>query len=105
MTENETETALRAEKTALPTAETAETADAERTALTRTGFADVEALAAAYEELKEELARHTEREKTEPVRGVPLLTGSGTGVRAPSVKPATIAEAGSLALGYLKSRK
>ncbi len=38
------------------------------------------------------------------LRGVPLMT-SGRGVVAPAQKPKTIAEAGSLALGYLKTKK
>ncbi len=36
--------------------------------------------------------------------GVPLMT-KGRGIIAPPVKPKTFAEAGSLALGYLKSKK
>lgn len=39
------------------------------------------------------------------LRGVPLMTGAGTGVTAPAHKPRSIAEAGELALGYLKSKK
>lgn len=35
-------------------------------------------------------------------RGVPLLGGSGRGVPAPADRPRSIAEAGNLALGYLK---
>ncbi len=38
------------------------------------------------------------------LRGAPLLGGSGSSVIAPVKKPATIAEAGSLALGYLNNR-
>ncbi len=38
------------------------------------------------------------------LRGVPLMT-KGTGVTAPPQKPKTFAEAGSLALGYLKNKK
>ena len=37
------------------------------------------------------------------LRGVPLMTGSGSGVSAPADTPKSIAEAGALALGYLKS--
>ena len=36
--------------------------------------------------------------------GVPLMT-KGVGVTAPAQKPKTFAEAGSLALGYLKNKK
>ncbi len=39
------------------------------------------------------------------LRGVPLMTGAGAGVPAPSDRPASIAEAGALALGFLKSKK
>lgn len=39
------------------------------------------------------------------LKGVPLMTGAGTGVAAPVKKPRSIAEAGDLALGYLKSKK
>lgn len=39
------------------------------------------------------------------LKGVPLMTGSGTGVSAPNLKPKTIREAGELALGYLKTKK
>lgn len=38
------------------------------------------------------------------LRGAPLLGGAGSGVVAPVKRPATIAEAGSLALGYLKKK-
>lgn len=38
------------------------------------------------------------------LKGVPLMT-NGTGVIAPPQKPKTFAEAGSLALGYLKNKK
>lgn len=38
------------------------------------------------------------------LKGVPLLGGSGAGVTAPAVKPKSFAEAGNLALGYLKSK-
>ena len=37
------------------------------------------------------------------LKGVPLMTGAGTGVTAPVKRPASIAEAGKLALGYLKN--
>ncbi len=36
------------------------------------------------------------------LKGVPLLTNSGTGVTASANEPKTFAEAGSRALGYLK---
>ncbi len=39
------------------------------------------------------------------LKGVPLMTGAGAGVTAPAQKPKSIAEAGSLALGYFKSNK
>ncbi len=39
------------------------------------------------------------------LKGVPLLSGSGTGVSAPANRPKSIAEAGNLALGYFKSKK
>lgn len=39
------------------------------------------------------------------LKGVPLLMGSGRGVAAPSDRPKSFAEAGALALGYLKSKK
>lgn len=39
------------------------------------------------------------------LKGVPLMTGSGTGVTAPANKPASIAEAGKLALGYFKTKQ
>ncbi len=39
------------------------------------------------------------------LKGVPLMTGAGAGVTAPAQKPKSFAEAGSLALGYLKSKK
>ena len=41
----------------------------------------------------------------ESLKGVPLMTGSGTGVTAPAARPKTFAEAGKLAVGYLKTRK
>lgn len=39
------------------------------------------------------------------LKGVPLMTGGGTGVKAPADKPKSIREAGSLALGYLRNQK
>lgn len=39
------------------------------------------------------------------LKGVPLLSGSGSGVSAPSDRPKSIAEAGKLALGYFKFGK
>ena len=39
------------------------------------------------------------------LRGVPLMGAGGMGVVAPVKKPATIAEAGALALGYFKRQK
>ena len=39
------------------------------------------------------------------LKGVPLLTKAGTGVTAPQDRPQSFAEAGNLALGYLKSGK
>lgn len=39
------------------------------------------------------------------LKGVPLLTKAGTGVAAPLNRPKSFAEAGKLALGYLKSVK
>ena len=41
----------------------------------------------------------------ESLKGVPLMTGSGTGVTAPARKPKSIREAGGLALGYLRNSK
>ena len=38
----------------------------------------------------------------EPVRGVTLMGAGGAGVIAPVRRPASISEAGTLALGYLK---
>lgn len=38
----------------------------------------------------------------ESLRGVPLMGGTGKSVSAPPLRPKTIAEAGALALGYLK---
>lgn len=38
------------------------------------------------------------------LKGVPLMAGSGTGVTAPAVKPASIAEAGKLALGFFQNK-
>ncbi len=40
-----------------------------------------------------------------PVRGVPLMGAGGAGVVAPKLRPSSIAEAGSLALGYFKRQK
>ncbi len=40
-----------------------------------------------------------------PPRGVPLMGAGGAGVIAPHQRPASIAEAGALALGYLKRQK
>ena len=39
------------------------------------------------------------------LKGVPLMTGLGTGVVCPPQRPKTISEAGSLALGYFKNSK
>lgn len=39
------------------------------------------------------------------LKGVPLMTGGGAGVKTPADKPKSIREAGSLALGYLRSQK
>lgn len=39
------------------------------------------------------------------LRGVPLMAGGGTPVRAPSRKVSSIGEAGALALGYLRNHK
>lgn len=39
------------------------------------------------------------------LKGVPLMTDAGTGVTAPAARPKSVAEAGSLALGYLRKRK
>ena len=36
------------------------------------------------------------------LRGVPLMGGAGTGVTAPAKRPATIAEAGKLALAHFR---
>lgn len=41
----------------------------------------------------------------ESLKGVPLLGGTGAPVTAPPVKPRSFAEAGNLALGYLKKNK
>lgn len=38
------------------------------------------------------------------LKGVPLMTGGGTNVRAPADRPKSIREAGSLALGYLRNQ-
>ena len=38
-------------------------------------------------------------------KGVPLMGGEGAGVPAPSVRCATFAEAGALALGYFRKQK
>ena len=38
------------------------------------------------------------------LKGVPLMAGTGTGVTAPAAKPASIAEAGKLALGYFQNK-
>ena len=43
-------------------------------------------------------------EYLQTLHGVPLMGGTGAGVTAPAIKPKTIAEAGSLALGYLKNQ-
>ena len=48
---------------------------------------------------------HAEGESLQVLRGVPLMTGGGIGITAPAVRPKTIAEAGSLALGYLRNQK
>lgn len=52
------------------------------------------------DEEKETIAR----DFLKSLRGAPLLGGSGNGVVAPVKKPTTIAEAGSLALGYLSNK-
>lgn len=39
------------------------------------------------------------------LKGVPLLMGAGRGITAPADRPKSFAEAGALALGYLKSKK
>ena len=39
------------------------------------------------------------------LKGVPLMTGGGAGVKTPADKPKSIREAGSLALGYLRNQK
>ncbi len=39
------------------------------------------------------------------VWSVPLMTNEGVGLTAPSVRPATVADAGKLALGYLRTHK
>ncbi len=41
----------------------------------------------------------------ESLKGAPLMTGGGAGVAAPPPKPASIGEAGKLALAYLRNRK
>lgn len=38
------------------------------------------------------------------LKGVPLMTGAGTGVTAPVKRPSSISEAGKLALGYLQNK-
>ena len=38
------------------------------------------------------------------LKGVPLMAGTGRGVTAPAAKPASIAEAGKLALGYFQNK-
>lgn len=38
------------------------------------------------------------------LKGVTLMAGTGTGVTAPAAKPASIAEAGKLALGYFQNK-
>ena len=41
-------------------------------------------------------------EYLQSLKGVPLMTGTGEGVTAPKQRPASFAEAGELALGYLR---
>lgn len=61
-----------------------------------------EALYRAVSENEQVRARLIE-EYLRSLKGVPLLMGSGRGVTAPADRPGSIAEAGALALGYLKS--
>lgn len=49
----------------------------------------------------EEVRAHVLSDYLRSLRGVPLMTGGG-GVPAPGDRPKTLAEAGKLALGYLK---
>lgn len=96
-------------------------------------FASAEELFRAYGELEEECARRGRRleelEKPQDgeslyravsaneevrgrivgeylgnLRGVPLMTGGGTGVTAPPVRARTFPEAGKLALGYFRNK-
>lgn len=54
---------------------------------------------------QEEVRARVLSDYLDSLRGVPLMTDSGTGVSAPNPKPKTIREAGELALSYLKSKK
>ncbi len=53
----------------------------------------------------EEVRARVLRDYLDSLRGVPLLMGAGRGIQAPADRPKTIAEAGALALGYLKTMK
>lgn len=44
-------------------------------------------------------------EYLQSLKGVPLMTGAGTGVTAPADRPKSLREAGNLALGYLRNQK
>ncbi len=91
-------------------------------------FKSVDALLHAYGELEAEFTRRSQRLKAleerleraqagcdgEPPRTsataeaeafVPLMGAGGTGLQAPKHRPASIAEAGELALGYLKRQR
>ena len=64
---------------------------------------DPEALYRAVTENKEVRARVV-GDYLQSLGGVPLMGSAGAGVTAPAVKPASIAEAGRLALGYFRGQ-
>lgn len=65
---------------------------------------DSAALYAAVSE-NEEVRRRIVGEYLDSVRGVPLMTGGGAPVRAPSRHVSSISEAGALALSFLRNHK
>lgn len=68
----------------------------------KSGARDGEELYRAVSE-NEEVRARVLSDYLRTLRGVPLMTGAGTGIVSPPNRPKTLSEAGKLALGYLKN--
>ena len=73
----------------------------------RAGAADVSDPEALYRAVTENEAVKSRvvGDYLQSLRGVPLMGSAGAGVTAPTCRPKTIAEAGALALGYIRENR